>query len=233
VVYPLAMNRWPALLFCALMSAAATVARAQAPALADTAFYAVAYVETASAAARDAAAALRSYREATLKQDGCAAVDTFEQIGRPGHWVIVETWRDQKAFDARDPAAQQRLLDAIKASRISGFDQRPYKTVAVAPGRTASDAAVSVIAHVDVAPNPAVAPMLARLAQTSRQEAGNLRFDVLQHTMRANHFTVIETWRDQAALDMHVASPHTRQYRDEVLPLTGSPLDERVFKAAR
>ncbi len=51
--------------------------------------------------------------------------------------------------------------------------------------------------------------------------------------MRGNHFTVIETWRDQAALDAHVASPRTRQYRDEVLPLTGSPLDERVFKAAR
>ena len=91
---------------------------------------------------------------------------------------------------------------------------------------------VSVIAHVDVAPNPAVAPMLTRLAQASRQEPGNLRFDVLQHTMRGNHFTVVETWRDQAALDAHVSAPHTKQYRDEVLPLTGSPLDERVFKAA-
>ena len=48
--------------------------------------------------------------------------------------------------------------------------------------------------------------MLTRLAQASRQEPGNLRFDVLQHTMRGNHFTVIETWRDQAALDAHVAS---------------------------
>jgi len=69
--------------------------------------------------------------------------------------------------------------------------------------------------------------------EATRQEPGNLRFDVLQHTMRANHFTVIETWRDQAALDAHVTAAHTKQYRDEVLPLTGSPLDERVFKAAR
>jgi quinol monooxygenase YgiN len=51
--------------------------------------------------------------------------------------------------------------------------------------------------------------------------------------MRANHFTVIETWRDQASLDAHAAAAHTRQYRDEVLPLTGSPLDERVFKSQR
>jgi quinol monooxygenase YgiN len=205
---------------------------AQAPP--DTSFYAVAYVETAASSARDAAAALRAYREAAAKQEGCSAADTFEQIGRPGHWVIVETWRDQKAFDARDPAVQQRLLEAIKDSRVSGFDQRPYKTVAVAPARAAAAAsAVSVISHVDVAPNPAVAPMLSRLAADSRQEPGNLRFDVLQHTMRGNHFTVIETWRDQAALDAHVAAPHTRKYRDDILPLTGSPLDERVFTGAR
>src|SRR5262245_8049253 len=96
---------------------------AQAPT--DTAFYAVAYVETAAASAKDATAALRAYRDTVLKQDGCAAVDTFEQIGRPGHWVVVETWRDQKAFDARDAAVAQRLADALAKVRISGFDQRP------------------------------------------------------------------------------------------------------------
>ena len=210
----------------------ATVA-AQAPP-ADTTFYAVSYLETAASAERDATAALRAYRDAASKQDGCTAVEAFEQIGRPGHWVVIETWRDQKAFDGRDAAVQQRLLDGVKTIRVSGFDQRPYKTIAVAPARGAATAnSVSVISHVDVAPNPAVAPMLSKLAQASRQEPGNLRFDVLQHTMRGNHFTVIETWRDQAALDAHVTAAHTKQYRDEVLPLTGSPLDERTFKAAR
>jgi quinol monooxygenase YgiN len=83
---------------------------------------------------------------------------------------------------------------------------------------------------VDVAPNPQVAVMLKELAEQSRKEPGNVRFDVVQHTMRANHFTVVEAWRDQKALDAHVASPHTRQYRDTLQPMTGSPLDERVFK---
>jgi quinol monooxygenase YgiN len=217
-------------LVCAVSVTA--VLGAQAPA--DTTFHAVAYVETAASAARSASAAIRAYRDAMAKQDGCGAVDAFEQIGRPGHWVVVETWRDQKAFDGRDPAVLQRFLDAIKDVRISGFDQRPYKTVAVAPARAGgNERAVSVVSHVDVAPNPAVAPMLARLAADSRQEPGNLRFDVLQHTMRGNHFTVVETWRDQAALDAHVAAPHTRKYRDDILPLTGSPLDERVFNAVR
>jgi len=206
---------------------------AQTPAP-DATFYAVSYVETSAASTKDAATALRAFHDATVKQDGCTSVEAFEQIGRPGHWVLIETWRDQKAFDARDASVQQRLVDSTKAIRISGLDQRPYKTIAVAPARgAAGGGAVSVISHVDVAPNPAVAPMLAKLAQASRQEPGNLRFDVLQHTMRANHFTVIETWRDQAALDAHATAAHTKQYRDDVLPLTGSPLDERVFKAAR
>jgi quinol monooxygenase YgiN len=221
-----------------ILLAGTSAVTAQAPgspaAGTDQALHAVAYVETAANTAAESLRALRAYRDTVARQDGCVRAEVFEQIGRPGHWVVLETWRDPRAFDGRDTAAGQRLADALKAIRVSGWDQRPYKTISIAAPRGAGgSSAVSVVSHVDVAPNPAVAPMLARLAETSRQEAGNLRFDVLQHTMRGNHFTVIETWTDQAALDAHVTAAHTRQYRDEVLPLTGSPLDERVFKTVR
>ena len=73
--------------------------------------------------------------------------------------------------------------------------------------------------------------LLENLAEASRREPGNLRFDVLQHAMRGNHFTVVEQWQDEAALDAHVAAAHTREYRDALQPLTGSPLDERVYTA--
>jgi quinol monooxygenase YgiN len=224
-----------------LCAGAAVTIRAQTPApaspppaAADQAFHAVSYVETAASGAGDALKALRAYREAAAHQDGCLRAEVFEQIGRPGHWVVIETWRDAKAFETRDTGAAQRRTDALNAIRISGWDERPYKTISVAAARGAAGAgAVSVISHVDVAPNPAVAPMLARLAEASRQESGNLRFDVLQHTMRANHFTVIETWTNQAALDAHATAAHTRRYRDDIQPMTGSPLDERVFKSVR
>ena len=88
-----------------------------------------------------------------------------------------------------------------------------------------------MIAHVDVTPNPQVAACCASLAEASRQETGNLRFDVLQHTMRANHFTGDRSWRFTKALDAHVAAAHTKQYRDTLQPLTGSPLDERTFRS--
>jgi quinol monooxygenase YgiN len=216
-----------------VQSAAASIQQPAQEAPVDATYYAVSYVEAAVSSRAAAAGALKQYRDASRKMDGYTSIDLFEQIGRPGHFAVVETWRDQQAFDGRDAAIAQQLLASLKPLRVSGYDQRPYKTLSVAragaAGTAGSNDAITVVAHVDVTPSPVVPPMLRRLAEASRQEAGNLRFDVVQHMMRANHFTVVETWRDQRALDAHVAAAHTRQYRDELQPLTGSPLDERVY----
>jgi quinol monooxygenase YgiN len=192
---------------------------------------AVAYVEVKAASVTAGRSALKQYRDAIGKASNAARVELFEQVGRPGHFAIVETWRDQAAFDKRDSGARGRLNDALATIRASGYDERTYKTLATAPAAAQSLGTVYVIAHVDVVPNPQTPDILKRLAEASRKEGGNLRFDVVQYSVRPNHFTVVEQWRDQAALDAHVAAAHTLQYRDEVLPLTGSPLDERVYVA--
>jgi quinol monooxygenase YgiN len=198
---------------------------------ADARAYAVAYVEVNVLSRATAITALKEYRDASRERQGCVRLELFEQLGRPGHFAIVETWRDQNAFDARGSAAQKRLLDTIQPIRVSDYDERPYKTLTVGSvSPTASGQTITGISHVDTTPDPQVAGLLRRLAEASRQDAGNVRFDVLQHATRANHFTVIETWRSQKALDAHAAADHTRQYRDELHPLTGSPLDERVYK---
>jgi quinol monooxygenase YgiN len=195
--------------------------------------FAVGYVETLAAQADAGKAALARYRAALEKQPGCAGVDLFEQTGRRGHFAVVEAWRDQAAFDGRDAAAKRQLMEALGPMRVSDYDERPYKSLTLAPAKTTTPDArnVFVVAHVDVAPNTQAPMLLQQLAEASRQEAGNLSFDVLQHTMRGNHFTVIEQWRNQDALDAHVGTPHARAYRDALQPLTGSPLDERVYTA--
>jgi autoinducer 2-degrading protein len=210
--------------------------RAQGPG--ESPFYTVAYVEIAPSARGTMAAALKQYRTASSGDAGFVRLDAFEQVGWPGHFAIVETWRDQPAYEARSGAVHvKQFHDALQPARVSGYDQRPYRTLTVGPITGQPDAqAVHIVAHVDAAPSAqggkADAPtLLRRLAEASRKEPGNVRFDVLQHAMRGNHFTVIETWQSQSALDAHAAASHTKQYRDELQPISGSPLDERVYKA--
>jgi len=202
-------------------------------AAADPRFYAVSYVEVeASAPARTAAvAALRRYQSTSRGQDGFLAMEAFEQSGRAGHFTFIETWRDQAAFDTRDQSAQKQLLEALQPIRISDLDRRPYKTLTTAAAAPAPAGTVYVITHVDASPTPQLPMLLQQLAADSRRDPGNLRFDIVQHTMRANHFTIVEAWRDRQALDGHAAAPHTRQYREAFGPMAGSPLDERVFEA--
>jgi quinol monooxygenase YgiN len=126
-----------------------------------------------------------------------------------------------------------QLRSALQPVRLSIYDQRPYRLVGGGGGGAASRSAVYVIAHVDIGGGGMIDAIAAlkQLADASRKERGSLRFEVLQHAMRANHFTVVEVWENQQALEQHAAAAHTRRYREDVQPATGSPLDERLFKA--
>ena len=225
-------------LYCLLgivMLSACLAVQIDAQASADAALYAVSYVEVMPSARAAMAGALKQYRDASRKEDGYVRLDLLEQIGRPGHFAVVETWKDQKAFDAHGMAAPvKQFRDALQPIRLSGYDERPYKILTVASASAAgNDQAIHVVAHVDTVGGPQVdAPgLLKRFAEDSRKEQGCLRFDVLQNTTRLNHFTVVATWQNQKALDAHDAAPHTKQFRDVVQPMSGSPVDERVYKA--
>jgi quinol monooxygenase YgiN len=37
----------------------------------------------------------------------------------------------------------------------------------------------------------------------------------------------MEVWKSKAALEAHEQAAHTRKFRDELLPLGGSPFDEQ------
>src|SRR5437016_3310732 len=107
---------------------------------ADTTFYSVAYVDIAPASRTAAITALKQYREASRKEEGFVRAEFFEQVGRPGHLCIIETWSNAKIFDMHLAAAHTKdfrtKLDSI---RISDVDQRPYKTLSLSapPNSTA------------------------------------------------------------------------------------------------
>jgi autoinducer 2-degrading protein len=215
-----------------LLAASGDTIRAQAAA--DPTFYGVAYVDVSPASRSAMTAAFRQYRDASRKDEGYVRFELLEQVGRPAHFVVIETWKDQGAYEQHGMAPHTKeYLSALQPIRVSGYDQRPYKALAVAPAADPrGKGAVYVIAHVDIGGGPkADAPaMLQRLAEASRREAGNLRFEVFQHAVRGNHFTVVEAWQNQSTLDAHAAAAHTKKYREELQPISGSPLDERVYQ---
>jgi quinol monooxygenase YgiN len=195
---------------------------------------AVAYVDILPSSRAAAIDEFRRYREASRGEAGFVGLDVFEQQRRGAFFVVVETWASAAAFEAHGRAPHTAaLLAAMARLGISGYDQRPYAPLTAAPMRAVNPQAVYVVTHVDTIPAPGTdAPgALRALAEQSRAEPGNLRFDVLQHTMRRNHFTLVEVWESPAAHDAHLAAAHTRQYRLTVLPLTGSPIDERLYRA--
>ena len=161
----------------------------------DSTAYSVAYVDIAPASRVAAITAIKQYRDASRNDGGFQRIEFFEQAGRPGHFCIIETWASNKDLDTHATSANAKgFRTKIDSMRLSDYDQRPYKTLSLSTAHNAgSSRSIFVITHVDIGGQGTnAADLLRKLSETSRKEEGNLRFDVLQHSMRANHFTVIE-----------------------------------------
>jgi quinol monooxygenase YgiN len=212
---------------------AVTAAFAQAPP-APAATMRVAFFEVGPNDVGRVAAALKDYRQAALKASGIVRVDVLQQIGRPNHFAIEEAWRDAASLEAHKSAAETKKLDeTVKATRVSPFDERLLAGVSVAaPGGTIPAQAIYVLTHADSVPDGrnAAASTLADIASKSRQEPGNVMFQVTVQTNRNNHFTLIEAWRDEKAYDAHVTADATKKFRDAFAPFSGALFDERIYK---
>ena len=204
---------------------------AQAPP--DSTAYSVAYVDILPASRTAAITAIKQYRDASRKDDGFQRIEFFEQAGRPAHFCIIETWVNSRDLDTHAASANAKdFRNKIDSMRLSDYDQRPYKTLSLGTAHNdRSGRGIFVITHVDIGGQGTNATdLLRKLAEASRKEEGNLRFDVLQHAMRANHFTVIEEWQTAKTIATHAAATHTKEYRNSLGPIAGSPLDERLYK---
>lgn len=100
----------------------------------------------------------------------------------------------------------------------------------VAQPSHAQDAPLYVVSYIEVAPSAAgtVAGLLRQLATASRKDNGNTRFDILQRTAPSNQFAIVASWKDQKAYDAHLASAHSREFRDKIKPDLISGIDDRL-----
>ena len=201
----------------------------------ETAIFVVSYVDVLPPSMSDAAALLRQYREVSHMDAGQRRLEVLQQRGRPGHFAIVEQWQDQQAFEAHATAAHTRhVRERLRPLCASPYEERLHHGYALGATLTLSPTgATYVVTHADAVPpakDDALA-LLQQLAEVSRTESGNVRFEVLQQSNRPNHLTVMEIWRDQEALDTHVMAAHTRHFREQFQPLSGSLYDERLYRA--
>jgi quinol monooxygenase YgiN len=98
------------------------------------------------------------------------------------------------------------------------------------PRARAQDTAVYVVNYIDVAPatRGTAAGLLRQLANASRKDDGNQRFDILQRAAPSNQFAIVAVWKDQKAYDAHLAAAHTREFRDKIKPYLISAIDDRT-----
>jgi quinol monooxygenase YgiN len=196
--------------------------------------YLATYVEVAAASAKDGATLLAQYREASRKDNGNMRTDIAQEISRTNRFVVLEIWKDQAAVDAHGKAAGTTAFrDKLKTIQNGPYDERVHNAMNVGPNDALAKGAIVVVSHVDVPPpkKDEVIAALNPLADTSRKAGGNQRFEVVQQTSRPNHFTVIESWKDQTAYDASRSADAQRQFRDKLGPILGALYDERVYRA--
>jgi quinol monooxygenase YgiN len=201
----------------------------------DTAIYVVTYFEVMPASATEAAVLFRQYSEASRTDAGLVELEVLQQCSRPDHFATVAAWQDQTSFEAHGGAAHTRAMrEGLETLRSSPYDERLHHGLVLATTPASRPtAAIYAVTHADAIP-PAkddAMRLLKQLAEISRHDDGSIRFEVLQQRSRPNHFTIVEIWRDQKALDTHVIAAHTRQFREQFQPMSGSLYDERLYTA--
>ena len=224
----------PLALGAAVLAVVAIPAGALAQAADNQSAYVVTYIEVAPAAEMQTANLLRRVAAASRKETGNLRYEVLQQTERHSQFAILEAWTDGKAFEAHGGGtAMKQFRGELDPLRIGFYDERLDTGIDLGPtSAPAGKDAIYVITHVDVTgpfKDDAIV-MMKKLAADSRREPGAERYEIWQQNNRLNHFTVIEIWKDQLALDAHGLAAGTREFREKVGHMMGALYDDRRYK---
>src|SRR5215831_14289578 len=195
--------------------------------------YVVTYLEVSPAATEDGTKAVRQFRDAVRAEPGNLRSEALQRLGQPHQLVILEAWQDQKAADTHAQASSTlNFHEQIRAIQNAPADVRTHFPLSVGPfDAVQTGTAVAIVTHVDVIPPQREngTAIVRQLAEDSRREGGNLRFEAVTQVNRQNHFTLIEVWRDRQSAEAHSIAAHTRAFREKLAPASGALYDERLY----
>ena len=193
----------------------------------------ISYIEVAAGSEGKALAALKALKAASAKDAGFASFTVLQRTNQPYHFALIEIWKDNAAREKHLGQPHVKAArDALKPLETAPYDERPHKDLSTGQNNPASGAAIYTVTHVDFVPafRQQGEEMLQTYAFESRRMDGNARFDVLTQASRPNHMTIIAVWNNLDAWKRHAAAAPTKEFREALLPKSGSLYDERVYK---
>src|SRR5215510_1363816 len=100
--------------------------------------------------------------------------------------------------------------------------------VAMAQAHAQASGPVYAVSYVEVQPaaKSEAAATLKMLRDASRKDEGNLAAEVVESTARPGHFVILSAWKDQAALDAHMADAGTKEARGKLHAVRAAPIDD-------
>ncbi|WP_299741220.1 putative quinol monooxygenase [uncultured Rossellomorea sp.] len=91
-----------------------------------------------------------------------------------------------------------------------------------------------IIIHAEFQINPtkeqAFLEEIRPLVATSRAEEGNISYDLMKDTERESVYTMVEVWRDAAAVETHNASEHFSSFVGRAPEYLAAPLDVKIYE---
>jgi quinol monooxygenase YgiN len=197
--------------------------------------YVVSYFEVAPAAKDKAAGLLRQVARDSRKEAGNLRYEILQRINQPDQFVVLEAWKDKDAHASHAAGGPAKAFREKLEPLLRGpYDERPHTALEV--GEVAAKAgknAVFLVTHVDIVPKmkDIGVELTKELAAAGRKQTSNVRFEALTQSSRPNHMTVVEIWAERRAAETHSVTAHMKQYREKLLPMSGSLYDERHFRA--
>ena len=129
----------------------------------------------------------------------------------------------------RPPAAQQPGAGTILIADADAQAPPAAPAAAAAPLPTQPPGPVHIVTFVDITPNNKDAgwAYCKQYAADTRKDAGITSVQLLAQTNRPNHLVIYEVWQNEAAYEKHTTLAHTKDFHAKMVPIIGSPFDER------
>jgi quinol monooxygenase YgiN len=232
---PLDFKQWVLVAAAFGLIAHAPSARAE-DANANKPVYAVGYIEVQPGKEKQAHRLILDHVTEAKRAAGVVSVDALAREGYPDQFALVEQWQSQKAKDDYAAGASVKDFRANLAKiEAAALDERIQGPLFVETDKPAALPPIVVMTHIDVIPTAleTARGRIKQLVDGNRHKNANVRYDILVQTNRQNHMTLIEGWKSQSDKNAESAATETVSFRHDLLPMSGSPYDERTYRPLR